>query len=234
MKAALILVDLWSAVGEDASFNALDAAGQAKMEAKSTALIQVKISSESKHLVTGAASAKAAWKALEDTLKAQSVGIKSVLRQQLKELRRKKTEDVLIYISRAEILRTELKDACNESIPDDAFIHYVLDGPGSAYREFVRQYRYGNETLTLQELKNRLFFVEMTVQQNDDDDFSESSPAYAYQVAARRGRNSQYAGKNGGCHICGKYGHWKRECPQKKDCDTCKGFDDWPGPSVAL
>jgi hypothetical protein len=73
----------------------------------------------------------------------------------------------------------------------------------------------------------------MTVQ-HDDDDLSESTSAHAYQVAARRGRNSQYAGKNGGWHICGKYGHWKRECPQKKDCDTCKGTEDWPRPSVAF
>jgi hypothetical protein len=87
MKAALVLVDLWSAVEEDANYHALDAAGQAKMTAKATALIQIKISSELKHLVTGAASAKVAWKVLEDTLK---------------ELRRRKTEDVLIYISRAE------------------------------------------------------------------------------------------------------------------------------------
>jgi hypothetical protein len=153
MKAALILVDLWSAVEEDVNFNASDAAGQSTMKAKATALIQVKISSELKHLVTGTASSKAAWKALEDTFKAQSVGRKSVLRQQLKQLRRKKTEDVLIYVSRAEILRTELKDACNETVPDDSFIHYIVNGLGSAYREFVRQYRYGNETLTLQELK---------------------------------------------------------------------------------
>jgi hypothetical protein len=34
MKAALILVDLWSVVEEDAIYNALDAAGQAKMKAK--------------------------------------------------------------------------------------------------------------------------------------------------------------------------------------------------------
>jgi hypothetical protein len=54
MKAALTLVDLWSAVEEDAIYAALDAAGQAKMKAKATALIQVKISSELKHLVTGA------------------------------------------------------------------------------------------------------------------------------------------------------------------------------------
>jgi hypothetical protein len=229
MKATLILVDLWSTVEEDALYNALDAAGQIKMSAKPTALIQVKISSELKHLLTGAASAKAAWKALEDTFKAQSVGRKAVLRQQLKELKRKKTEDVLIFISRAKILRTELKDACNESVPDDAFIHYILDGSGSAYRDFVRQYRYANETLTLQESKNRLLVVEMTVQQNDAA-LDESRRAHAFQVAVRnrkpqmRGnpranRGSHDAKKNDACHICGKFGHWKKDCPQKKNAE---------------
>jgi hypothetical protein len=239
MKAALILVDLWSAVEEDANYHALDAAGQAKMKAKATALIQVKISSELKHLVTGAASAKVAWKALEDTFKAQSVGRKSALRQQLKELRRKKTEDVLIYISRAEILRTEFKDACNETVPDDAFIHDILDGLGSAYKEFVRQYRYGNKALTLQELKSRLLFVAVMVQHDDDnddddDDLSDSRPAHAFQVAAQRGRGSQYAGKNGACHVCGKNDHWKRDCPLTKACETSKRPGDWPGTSVAF
>jgi hypothetical protein len=127
IKAALILEDLWSAVEEDAMFNAFDAPEKRKVKEKATALLQVKMSSDSKHLVTRAASAKAAWKALKATFKAQSVRRKADLRQQLKELRRKKTKAVLIYISRAEILRTELKDACNATVPDDAFIHYTLD-----------------------------------------------------------------------------------------------------------
>jgi hypothetical protein len=74
MKAALILEDLWSAVEEDAIFNAFDAPEKRKVKAKATTLIQVKMNSELKHLVTLAASAKAAWKAL----KAQSVGRKAV------------------------------------------------------------------------------------------------------------------------------------------------------------
>jgi hypothetical protein len=84
-------------------------------------------------------------------------------------------------------LRTELKDAYNETVRDDAFIHYILDGLGRAYKEFVRQYRYGNETLTSQELKNRLLFAEMTVQQNDAES-GESRKVHAFQVAAHGGR----------------------------------------------
>jgi hypothetical protein len=151
--------------------------------------MQVKISSELKHLMKGAASAKDAWAALEKTFKAQSVGRKAVLRQMLKEIKRKKTEDVLVYVSRAEILRAELKDACDEVIPDDAFIYYILDidGLGNAYYAFVRQYRYGNEVLSLQELKNRLLHVEMTVQQQDLC-MGESGLGRAYKATFSRNR----------------------------------------------
>ena len=164
MAAALVLKDWWCAVKQDATYQAQTAEEKAISDKKGIALMQVKIISELKHLIKGATTAKSAWDALENTFKAQSVGRKAVLRQMLKEVKRRKSEDVLVYVSRAEILRAELKDACNEDIPDDAFIHYIMDGLGNAYIAFVRQYRYGNEVLTLQELKNRLLHVEMTVQ----------------------------------------------------------------------
>lgn len=45
------------------------------------------------------------------------------------------------------------------------FSWYVLAGLGNACKNFVRQVRYLNETLTLQELKNRLMNMELTAQQ---------------------------------------------------------------------
>ena len=167
MQSCLIFKHMWCAVERDAEFNALEAPQKATTDRKAIALMQVTISSELKHLIRSAADAKAAWKALEDTFKAQSVGRRSVLRQQLKGLSRKNSEDVLSYIARAEILRTELKDACNEELPDDEFVYYIFDELGRAYDAFVRQYRYGNEVLTVADPKNRLLNVEMAVQQQD-------------------------------------------------------------------
>ena len=72
----------------------------------------------------------------------------------------------------------ELNEACGEDIPDDAFIHYVLDGLGSAFNAFVTQYRYSNEVLSVQNLKNRLLYVEMQVKMDDFDLGDEDAVAY--------------------------------------------------------
>lgn len=109
------------------------------------------------------------------------MGRKAVPRQQLKEIKRK-SEDVLAYISRAEVIRSELRDACNEDLPDEAFMHYVLDGLGNAYRTFVRHVRYANEVLSLEDLKTRLLNVEMTVKH--DDGYAEDT-TQAYHVTHR-------------------------------------------------
>ena len=247
MKAVLILKDLWSAVEVDDAYEALEDAAKKTMDDKAAALMQVKITSELKHLIRDAGSAQAAWQALENTFRSQSVGRKAVLRQQLKALSRKKTEDVLSYVSRAEIIRTELRDACNEDIPDDAFTHYILDGLGRAYNAFVRQYRFGNETLDLADLKNRLLNVEMTVQQQDSQLSENYAPARAFYAKDRRpanGRraqggnsrskaNSHRKKKSGACHICGQFGHWKAECPQRADSERYKRAQNHSGPSVA-
>lgn len=72
MQAALVLNDLWSAVEEDAVYIALEAAARNIMNLKAIALMQVKISSELKHLIKGANgnTAKVAWETLQRTFKA--------------------------------------------------------------------------------------------------------------------------------------------------------------------
>lgn len=240
MQAALILQDLWSAIAEDAVYSALDAAQQEVMKLKAISLIKIKMSSELMHLISGASSAKAAWDGLETIFKAQSTGRKSVIRKQLKDLARAKGEDVLAYISRGEVLRSELRDACGEDMPEDAFVHYILDGLGAAYDDFVKQLRYGTDAISLASLKTRLFNVEPTVK-NQDYSKRHSQPC-AYQVTNSRKSSSRFRKSNahssrsnaqeqkskvpdkydrksnprkGACHICGEYGHWANECPMK-------------------
>jgi hypothetical protein len=60
MRAALVLKDAWSAVSESESYAASQEEERASLNDKAKALMQVKISSELKHLVTSAATAKEA------------------------------------------------------------------------------------------------------------------------------------------------------------------------------
>lgn len=128
----------------------------------------------------------------------------------------------------AEIIRSEMKDACN--IPDDEFIHYILDGLGSAYNAFVKHYRYGNETPNLAALKIRLLNVEKTVQQQDGA-MGETAKALqaAHRYKPQPGRN--YRGKQGSqpnrnkrvCRSRGKPGHVIARCPFKHSNDYKRG-----------
>ena len=178
-----------------------------------------------------------------------------MLRQQLKELRQKRAEDVLSYVSRAEVMRTEMHDACGELLQEDAFVHYILDGLSKPYEMFVRQVRYGNETLSLEALKTRLLSVEMTVKREDAR--GDASAAYHISKAPQakvlygkgsrnqgdngnNGRRGQYSSRKfrypqrkGACRNCGEHGHWQRECPHKSAGGGYKSTQERSGTSVA-
>ena len=179
------------------------------MNMKALALMRLKISSGLQSLIQNELSASEAWTRLETTFQSQSEGRKGMLRGQLKDLKKRKDEDVLTYVSRAERLRTELRDACNEDMPEQAFIDYLLDGLGSAYSAFIRQIRYANEILELEALKPRLFAVEQRVNKdhNQPDDSARAymsrshAPKFRHKAAPRKLRNEQHRTR-GACHHC--------------------------------
>lgn len=97
------------------------------------------------------------------------------MRRQLKELKQRRTEDVLSHVSCAEIVKSELRGACGENMPDDAFAHYLRNGLSKAHAAFVQQVRFGNENRTLDALKTRLLSVKMTVKKEYHDEESSLS-----------------------------------------------------------
>ena len=50
-----------------------------------------------------------------------------------------------------------------------------------------------------------------------------------------RGKSDSQSGKKqGACHNCGQFGHWKAECPKKRNSETYKRTGQRPGPSLAF
>jgi hypothetical protein len=45
---------------------------------------------------------------------------------------------------------------------------------------------------------------------------------------------SKQAKKNGACHICGRFGHWKKDCSQKKIAEEYKRPEEETRPSLAF
>lgn len=78
----------------------------------------------------------------------RSAGRKFTLRSELHDIKRGKYEGVQNFVARTEKVRMELKEACDENVPDDVMVHAVLSGLGKVYDAFVRQIKYGAGNLS--------------------------------------------------------------------------------------
>jgi gag-polypeptide of LTR copia-type len=161
MEAALKLKDLWGPVAESDAWKALEEEHRVVIDEKA----------RSKNLITSCASAnylyKDAWTTIERVFHARSSDRKFSLRSQLHELKRGKSEGVLMHVARAEKIRTELKEDCNKDVSDDSIVHAILMGLGKAYEAFVRQVKFGTETFTLDDIKSRPMIVESEVKRSN-------------------------------------------------------------------
>jgi hypothetical protein len=149
---------------------AMDEAAARSIDEKARSLMLLCITTPLRTLIAGSNTAQSAWETLEQVFHARSAGRKFGLRSQLHDLKRGKSESVLVYVSRAEKIRTELLEACDEEVSEDVMVHVILSGLGKAYDAFVRQVKFGTEDLTLSDLTGRLLTVESEVKRVDQDE----------------------------------------------------------------
>jgi hypothetical protein len=221
MKATLKLKDLWGPVEQTDAWWAMDESVRSLIDDKARSLMLLCITPTLRTLISGSSTAKHAWDTLERVFHARSAGRKFGLRTQLHELKRGKSEGVLVYVARAEQIRTELLEACDEDVSEDVMVHALLSGLGKAYETFVRQVRFGTEDMTLDMLKSRLLTVESEVKRADRGEFD--ATALALEAHRPKFLKNQQKWKKGACHHCGRKGHWKRECPGlKKEAASTK------------
>jgi hypothetical protein len=201
MKAALVLRRLWFTIEHDGRWRALTDEEQEELSEQAKALITVYVSTGLLSLVTGYACAYDVWHGLERVFRTQSIGRKFALHEQLRSVKKKSSESVLVYVARAENLREELAGSCEDTVPEDLFFSYILSGLGPRFADISKQIRYsGLESMTLESLKGRLMLAE--------------SELYEGNVGRQDTVNATMDGKElRRCFGCGQIGHIKANCP---------------------
>jgi hypothetical protein len=126
-----------------------------------------------------------------------------------------------VYVARAEKIRTELLEACDEDVSEDVMAHVILSGLRKAYDTFVRQVKIGTEDLTLSDLKGRRLTVESEVERVDQDE--DPVTALTAETVKKKFPKKTQKIRKGACHHCAQRGHWKRDCPSLKKKEQPNG-----------
>jgi hypothetical protein len=141
------------------------------------------------------------WHGLERVFRAQSIGRKYALHEQLRSVKKRSNESVLMFIARAENLREELAGTCDDKIPENLFFSYILGGLGPRFADISKQIRFsGLESMNLETLKGRFMLAEAEINEG---------PAARAPVA-----NTMQEQRK--CYGSGQIGHNKANCPKFK------------------
>jgi hypothetical protein len=165
------------------------------------ALITVYVANGLLSLVKGCRCAHDVWHGLERVFRAQLIGRKYAVHEQLRSVKKRSNEPVLMFVARAENLREELVGTCDERTPGHLFFSYILGGLGPRFADIWKQIRFsGLESMNLETLKDRLMLAEAEI--------IEAPPARAPVVNKMQ--------KQRRCYGCGQIGHIKINCPTFK------------------
>ena len=232
MKAYLVIKDLWSTISGK---------GDVKPGADEKALAQLALHVKDFHLATlsKAESAKDAWETLEAVYQAKSTARRLQLKRELNNLRKEPSEALTKYVSRATDLRDQLIAACH-TIEDSEVVMSVLAGLPKEFDTVVAVLEITDDKLELDVVLAKLLQAEQRLTRGEKADnralFTNTSSRQRYGTgSAGTAGKIGTSGRDKECWHCGKRGHLKADCRQRK-CDEQRGHSnsrggrDGPGP----
>lgn len=193
MKFLLISKGLWTALTGDSVDEEKDA----------KALAQIGLHVKNHHLpvLECCSTAKTAWEQLEAIYQAKSNARKRQLRKELTQLKMGAAEPLAKYVARAKEIQNQLRAAGYE-VADQEVAWALLAGLPPAYDTVVTVLETSTDTdVKLDDILPKLMSVEQRLSHYEPSRISDAA------LTANETRE---------CFYCGKKGHVRRNCHQKK------------------
>ena len=147
------------------------------------------------------------------------------LKNKLKDIKKGKDEDIQSYFLRITEIKNDLL-SIGEVIPDKELTITTLGGLPSEWCIFKTTILNNDQTPRFEELMSRCIQEDTRMVEQEMPSSKGNPIAFSSHAKRRNNSGSQghfkgkprsKGGRKGRCFVCNKFGHYARECPNKKD-----------------
>lgn len=169
--------------------------------------------------------AREMWTKLESVYEQKSKTSIHMLQQKFYSCTKDSDDDIAVYISKLKGMAQQLKDL-GEQIPNSMLITKILMTLPENLLHFQSAWESTTaEEQTIENLTNRLMMEESRAQllQQSSSTFDAFVSRNSRRFSTSKSQQQQSKSKSGKCFVCNENGHWKRNCPTKKNASGQSG-----------
>lgn len=182
-----------------------------KQDSKAQRIIATSIGPTALRHIVNCENAQDMWLKLKMVYEQASQANIHMLHQRFYSFEKDPDDDIATHISKLQNIVRQLKDL-GEQISESMVITKVLMTLPKTFQHFCSAWESAApEQQTLGNLMSRLVMEEARISQSNK--MQENTTAL---VAKRRVWKNQEKSKSGKCYSCNEFGHWKRNCPSRR------------------
>lgn len=185
-----------------------------KSDFKAQKIIVTALGKPSKIHVFSCNTANEMWTRLESVYEKKSKATIHFTTQKFFNFTKDQDDDIATFISKLQTVVKQMRDL-GEKVSDSMVMTKILNALPDELNHFPSAWESTTEDLqTIDNLTARLVMEEARVKMNHQSGVSDVSEA----LVARKFRKKHFktSSKPGKCHVCNQSGHWKNECPKRK------------------
>lgn len=190
-----------------------------KSDNKAQRIIVTALGKATKVHVMNCVTSHSMWTRLESVFEKKSKSTIHFTTQKFFNFVKDPADDIATYISKLQAIVMQMSDL-GERISDSMVMTKILNELPEELNHFASAWESTHEDLqTIDNLTARLVTEEARVakkHQGEVNDIGQALVARKFRKKNSKNPNS----KPGKCHICNQTGHWKNECPNKKQKST--------------